>query len=803
MAIEIIKVNDGTQTPIAFDQVGTAYEQVVKLDISADGAASPTLFDGKVQGGTINVGTTVVSSGSIAVTAGTSIVTGGSIVVTNGTIGAMPDVTLAGGTVQNLNAGTITRVSNIGTLEVGTVVVSSLPNITQGSIQVTAGTTVVTGGSIVVTAGTVNVGTISALIDNLDGGTLDLLKAGTITRVEGGTLGLITRVGNVGTIEVGTINTLPNIPGGTLNVLAAGTINSATVVVNSATISVLPNLPQGSINVTAGTIGAGTIGGKAASGAAISGNPIPVGGTDSGGTVYSFLTDTAGHFKSDIVTGTLTSITDLANLAKGTVTRVEGGSIVVTAGTVTTTMGDLSGGTIDLLSAGTIDTVGTVTGVGVVSNLTSGSMRMTVGTLTVMPNVPGGTLGLVTTVTNLSNGTIQNSGTTTGVGVVSMLTAGTVSMLNAGTLTTIPNIPGGTIGLVTRVGNIGTLEVGTISAMPNITIAGGTINAGTVTTAVQLGTLNVGTINTGTINAGTVDLLKAGTVTRLEGGSVIVTLGTVGGAAANAAAASGNPMPVGGTDSGGTIRTALIDANGHQQIDLQTGTVTMQSAGTISMINAGTITNSGTTTGVGVVSMLSAGTISMINAGTLTSSGTTTGVGVVSNLTNGSVRITVGTITVLPNIPGGSIAVTAGTMIMTNGTVGAGTVAVSAATISAGTISARNAENVLTYGTQFAATAEAYATLVGSAAVGAGTSIYLQTYDIINPAGTVLARLGFGTALQGTSVYFRGVLGTQTVGGIAKTYDKPVNAGMTNQDLTVYLGAAGTIDVNVSYFIKV
>ena len=40
MAIENIKVNDGTQTPIAFDQVGTVYEQVIKIDTSADGAGA-------------------------------------------------------------------------------------------------------------------------------------------------------------------------------------------------------------------------------------------------------------------------------------------------------------------------------------------------------------------------------------------------------------------------------------------------------------------------------------------------------------------------------------------------------------------------------------------------------------------------------------------------------------------------------------------------------------------------------------------------------------------------------------------
>src|SRR3990172_1149615 len=189
---------------------------------------------------------------------------------------------------------------------------------------------------------------------------------------------------------------------------------------------------------------------------------------------------------SNLFTGT---ITEVANLAKGTIN-------------VATVSGNL--GTLSMLNAGTIASVGTIPGVGTLTNVgsitnigmlhggTVGSVAGVGGTVAVNVvaggagggvadlqvrnesgttwadvgygtstsgtfNVPihirlgtitkleGGTLGLVTTVTNLSNGTIQNSGTTTGVGVV--------SMLSAGTLTTIPNIPGGTLGLVTTVTN--------------------------------------------------------------------------------------------------------------------------------------------------------------------------------------------------------------------------------------------------------------------------------------------------------------------------------------------------------------
>ncbi len=325
MAIETLSINQGTQTPVAFDSIGgTAYIQQVKLNTGADGVDS--LWDGKV-----------------AVSAAT--ITSGSVVITTGTIASLPNI--PGGTL-NL----VTRVGNVGTLEVGTI--NTLPNLP--------------GGSIVVTAGTI----------------------GSMPNTPGGTLGLITRVGNVGTLEVGTINTLPNIPGGTIGVvtsLSGGTITrleGGTVGLIS-TVTTVSNITNGSIVMTAGTIGS-----------------LP-NVTLAGGTVQ--------------------------NLNGGTITSVQGG------------------------------TIGLVTRVGNIGTLE-------VGTISTLPNIPGGTLGLVTTVTNLSNGTIQSSGTTTGVGVVSLLSAGTITKLEGGTVST--NMLSGTL-------NLGTVNVstGTINSISNI--AGGTI----------------------------------------------------------------------------------------------------------------------------------------------------------------------------------------------------------------------------------------------------------------------------------------------------------------------------------------
>ena len=164
--------------------------------------------------------------------------------------------------------------------------------------------------------------------------------------------------------------------------------------------------------ITSGTvaINAGTVGGKAASGAAAVANPVQIGGTDSGGTIYSPLITIAG--------------------------------------------------------AGTISGVGTVPGIGVLTTLTN----LSNGTIQNSGTTTG--VGVVTSVTGIASGTIQNSGTVTGVGVVSNLTngsvvvtAGTISSgtINAGTVRTQPepasqvlsaNVSG-TLGIGTLVSAIG------------------------------------------------------------------------------------------------------------------------------------------------------------------------------------------------------------------------------------------------------------------------------------------------------------------------------------------------------------
>ncbi len=106
---------------------------------------------------------------------------------------------------------------------------------------------------------------------------------------------------------------------------------------------------------------------------------------------------------SSAFTGTIDAV---SNLAKGTVTKVEGGTIdVIADGTVV--VGTVPG--IGVLADGTISEVGTITGVGVLAlgtvKMTEGSAVVKSGTIT---TILAGTQELLGTVGNLAKGTITS-----------------------------------------------------------------------------------------------------------------------------------------------------------------------------------------------------------------------------------------------------------------------------------------------------------------------------------------------------------------------------------------------------------
>ncbi len=152
-------------------------------------------------------------------------------------------------------------------------------------------------------------GTVTSSVDSI--GTIGTLGIGSIhvtgftPDIPGGTTDLVTRVGNLGTIESGTIATLPDPLG--------------SVTMTAGTVSALPD-PIGSVVVTVGTVTTGSLSDLAM---------IHAGTVD--------VTDRAARdlgkvdiaaFDVDLPGGTVDSV---SNLVKGTITRIEGGTVVVTA----------------------------------------------------------------------------------------------------------------------------------------------------------------------------------------------------------------------------------------------------------------------------------------------------------------------------------------------------------------------------------------------------------------------------------------------------------------------------------------
>jgi len=324
---------------------------------------------------------------------------------------------------------------------------------------------------------------------------------------------------------------------------------------------------------------------------------------------------------------------------------------------------------------------------------------------------------------------------------------------------------------------------------------------------------------------GTVDVLKSGTVT-VSGIESMNSVGTVGVLNAGSVVVTEGTVTTNMGDlTGGTIDEISNIAGGTISAILGTVAVSGASAGTIVQVETGTIASIGNIAG---------GTIGIITAGTITPSTTvrTISAGTVTELTN-LANLAKGTITVIPNIPGGTIGVVssvanlaAGTVTsvgnLVGGTVGVvssvgnlvtGTVAAvtSVSNLAAGTISAVNnivggtirndsrpTQNILTYGTTFGGGAAAYGTLI--APPGVGTSIWINDVSIVNTAGTITCAVTWGSAVVGTAVVAKGSFGA--TGGIQKSFPKAVNGGATNTALMAYVGAAGTADFVVSYFVS-
>lgn len=627
-------------------------------DLSSDGGTNVNITTG-----TVNRVHDIGTLGSIANVGA---------VHTAGTVSALPD--LPGGTID-----LVTRVGNLGTLEVGTVgninAIGTLGTLGIGSIHVTNTPSVSLPdpvGSVVMTVGTVS-----------------SLPNVTLNDIAGGTIDLVTRTGNVGTLELGSV---------VVNSITAGDNN-----IGNVDIVTLPDLPGG-------TLDAGTIHGGAASGAAASGNPVHIAGTDSGGSIYAMLVDTAGNPQVDVVNTPNVSLTS----SNGTVTRI--GHV----GTIES-MPAVGGGTQFAEDAAH------TTGAG--------------GNLMLGVRVDSGT-SLVSADLDYAPFQVDANG---GVRV-----AGTVAA------STLPDLPGGTVDLLS---NITTGSIANIAYIHEI-----------------------------------------GTMPAVGGGTQFAE------DAAHTTGAGGNLMLGVRVDSGTSLVSTdidyapfQVDANGAVRVS---GT---QAVSSLPDLPGGTI-DSGTVVIATNNADLPGGTVDLVTT--------------VSNLTNGSVRMTVGTVTVLPDLPGGTVdLVTTVTTVtdvtdvtnVTSGTLArlgtvqnldSGTLAqvTSVSNVADGTVHQDSlpVRTLTSYGTLGTTGAAVFGTIL--AAVGAGTQYYLHGLSMVVTSGTLSTALMNGTSTNsnGAGVFARGnfVPG----GGIVRDYTTAVSSG-TNGTLVYWMSGAGTAYFTAQYFV--
>lgn len=572
-------------------------------------------------------------------------------------------------------------------------------------------------GNVGVNSGTINISTISSL-PNIPGGTLNVVAAGTINSatVTGnlgtiGTIGLATVAGNLGTI--GTIG-LATI---------AGNIGISSGTINVSTISSLPNLPQGSINVTAGTIASlGTLGTVGLATTQMTSGTLNL-GTVSNQFLESSGSQTAGT--ANIITSFDVSAyryfaLQMKNTFVGTV-NVQVSNDNSTFYTLPVT--DVTNGNTGLIT--NINAVGLYTGQTparfmkiVTGAYTSGTAQAvlenysfpTATTVeqisgTVTTNASGGTFNAGT----INTGTINTGTINTGTINVATVTGGTLQNLVSGTINAATAVlNNGTINLATVQMTSGTLNVATISTLPNlpqgsINVTAGTVSAGTINT----GTLNTGTVNTGTINTGTVNVGSVVKLTSAPTAGSFTAAGTI-------------------TVAGSQLDTAFFDIQGTYVgtvfFEAQVGTSTWFAAPAITPLgvigtqttgngdymmsmagvdgvrarltySSGTLTyNQRTSNFFAPMQYMLGGTVGnvgMLNAGTISSLPNTPGGTInLATVQMSSGTLNVATISTLPNLPQGSINVTAGTIatLGTMGTLGLATTQMTSGTLNVGTI---------------------------------------------------------------------------------------------------------------------
>ena len=238
---------------------------------------------------------------------------------------------------------------------------------------------------------------------------------------------------------------------------------------------------------------------------------------------------------------------------------------------------------------------------------------------------------------------------------------------------------------------------------------------------------------------------------------------------ANAAHFDDNQVPtsmgaigtLGTADTGGTAKAIPFSADG------TTGAAHVYLITKLDSTNDSVTIGGGTLGLVTTVSNVTNGSINILT-GTIQNSGTTTGVGVVSNVTNGSINVLTGTVTSITNLAGGTIQINPKASIPGSTTVSVGTTGVAV-----------------------------WGTLVAPA--GAGTLQYVSGLAVVVASGTVdvaVTNIGIGGS-AGAGVLARGQF---TPGGGMVREFSPVQVSAANGTISYWLGGAGTVALQASYW---
>ncbi|WP_271509624.1 VCBS domain-containing protein [Bradyrhizobium sp. CCBAU 11357] len=467
--------------------------------LKADAATTLIVDNAAVHGGTVTILGTLELDGASLIENGT--------LTNSGTVNVEGTVEFANETVSNTSAGTIRVLAN-GWL-----------TIDQGSSVANAGhVTVDASGKLSISGATISGGTIDG------GGNIDVTGA---SRIDGGAT-LSTSAVAVGSGVTLTLD----------DVTVAGTAiaNGGTVKIDASKKLTLSgaSVTGGQLNVlgTLASSGASTV-----TNASITNNGLieAIGGVLTLAATTSAAIANAGTLRAN---GVELDIDHQAVTNTGTLAAINGGTLKLTAMTVTNTGGTVSvasGSSLDLagstISGGTVTIAGTLesNGTSAVDGAdlnNTGTISVTSGTLTIDPGLLHAitNLGLIEAagggILKLATATVSNAGGTIAVDGASKLYLTDVS-INGGTLSNAGHLYGvsGSSTITGAVTNTGTIEVqagtlnlaggitgvGTLLVDDGATLALGGADAQTVTFAGGANTLRLDATShdfTGTITAG-------------------------------------------------------------------------------------------------------------------------------------------------------------------------------------------------------------------------------------------------------------------------------------------------------------